>query len=155
LFERGFGFPYVPLGAKRNSYVYNIRGGGLAGIDRLDMAGAATGVWKADILYMNRSASVTFGGGSGGAYDPATNGGEFLYLLMEVGDAHDIAAIAEKIVNAIEAPCQFSVGELVIKPSIGIAIFPQDGVAGLELLKSADRAMYEAKRKRLGYAFAR
>jgi len=82
-------------------------------------------------------------------------GDEFLYLLMEVGDAHDIAAIAEKIVNAIQSPCKLSVGELVIKPSIGIAIFPQDGVAGLELLKSADRAMYEAKRKRLGYAFTR
>lgn len=82
-------------------------------------------------------------------------GDEFLYLLMEVGDAHDIVAIAEKIVNAIQAPCQLSVGELAIKPSIGIAIFPQDGVTGLELLKSADRAMYEAKRKRLGYAFVR
>ena len=82
-------------------------------------------------------------------------GDEFLYLLTEVGDIQEIEAIAEKIVNAIQVPCQLSVGELVIKPSIGIAIFPQDGAVGLELLKSADRAMYEAKRKRLGYAFAR
>lgn len=81
-------------------------------------------------------------------------GDEFLYLLMEIGDAQDVIFLAKKIVNAIQVPCQLSIGQLIIKPSIGISIFPKDGNTVNDLVKSADKAMYEAKRNRSGYAFA-
>jgi diguanylate cyclase len=81
-------------------------------------------------------------------------GDEFLYLLMEIGNEQDVAMIAEKIIKAIQAPCGPAVGDLVIKPSIGIAIFPKDGTTADTLVKSADKAMYRAKQDKCGYAFA-
>ncbi len=82
-------------------------------------------------------------------------GDEFLYLLMEVGDERDIAVVAEKIIKAIQTPCDISAGNLVIMPSIGISIFPKDGITADTLIKSADKAMYQAKRDKSGYSFAR
>lgn len=81
-------------------------------------------------------------------------GDEFLYLLIEVKERSDIALIAEKIVKTIQIPCVLSVGPLVINASIGISIFPRDGTTAEALLKSADKAMYEAKRRNRGYEFA-
>lgn len=74
--------------------------------------------------------------------------------MMEIGDVQDTIVIAEKLLNAIQAPCKFSIGELITKPSIGISIFPKDGTTGSELVKSADQAMYEAKQNKSGYALA-
>lgn len=85
-------------------------------------------------------------------------GDEFLYLLMDVKEQADIAMIAAKIVKAIQAPCNVGLRNLEIQPtvgaSIGIAIFPEHGTAAAALVKSADEAMYRAKRDASGYAFA-
>lgn len=85
-------------------------------------------------------------------------GDEFLYLLMEVGDETDIKLLVEKIIKAVQAPCDISVGTRSarhsIKASIGIALFPKNGTTAEMLIQSADRAMYRAKRENLGYAFA-
>lgn len=81
-------------------------------------------------------------------------GDEFLYLLMEFGDIHGVKIIAEKIANVIAAPCQLSIGELIIKSSIGISICPKDGITVFDLIKRADEAMYVAKRTKSSYAFA-
>ena len=81
-------------------------------------------------------------------------GDEFLYLLMDMKNEQDARTIAEKIIKAIQVPCKVRVGELTISPSIGISIFPKDGTTAEALSKSADAAMYEAKRSKSGYAFA-
>lgn len=81
-------------------------------------------------------------------------GDEFLYLLTDMTNEQDATTIAEKIIKAIQVPCQLSIGELIIKPSIGISIFPRDGTTAEALTKSADMAMYQAKRSKSGYAFA-
>jgi len=86
-------------------------------------------------------------------------GDEFLYLLMEAGAKQDIFHIAQKIIRAIQMPIEVSGGEcpvsLSIGASIGISIFPQDGSNADTLVRNADQAMYEAKRTKSGYAFAR
>jgi diguanylate cyclase (GGDEF)-like protein len=81
-------------------------------------------------------------------------GDEFLYLIMEVDSKEDIELIAEKIIKAIQAPCMVGKLELVITASIGISVFPDDGESADVLIKSADKAMYQAKRTKSGYAFA-
>ena len=85
-------------------------------------------------------------------------GDEFLYLLTEIRDEKDIAMIAEKIIKTIQAPCNVSVRDLNISPSIrasiGISIFPKDGTTADALVKSADKAMYRAKEAKSGYSFA-
>ncbi len=81
-------------------------------------------------------------------------GDEFLYLLLGMKNEQDARIIAEKIIQAVQIPCKLSVGDLIITPSIGISIFPKDGTTAESLTKSADAAMYQAKRSKSGYAFA-
>lgn len=86
-------------------------------------------------------------------------GAEFLFLLMEIREERDVIVIVEKILKAIEEPCEVSIRDLVINPllsaSIGISMFPKNGDTADALIKSADKAMYRAKRISAGYAFAR
>lgn len=85
-------------------------------------------------------------------------GDEFLCLLMEVRDEKSVAKIAEKIIQAIQAPCSVSLGdttiEVRVRASIGISIYPKDGFAADTLVKKADEAMYKAKQAQSGYSFA-
>ena len=85
-------------------------------------------------------------------------GDEFLYIMMNVRDAADVALIARRIITAVQAPCEMRVRdqaiELVVRASIGIALFPHDGNSADALLDSADKAMYRAKRAHSGYAFS-
>ena len=85
-------------------------------------------------------------------------GDEFLYLLQGIRNIEDIKQVAEKIINAVQAPCEIKGRErslnLSIQPSIGIAIFPNDGSSADALLDCADKAMYRAKREKSGYFFA-
>jgi two-component system cell cycle response regulator len=82
------------------------------------------------------------------------NGGdEFLYVLMNPRGGENIQRIAESLVKAIGQP--IDIGELrpVIKASIGIAIYPDNGTTGEQLIRNADAAMYRAKAVTNGCAF--
>jgi len=58
----------------------------------------------------------------------------------------DVAAIAEKLSQAIANPILMAAQEIQISASVGIAIYPQDGRIPTELISRADDAMYMAKR---------
>jgi diguanylate cyclase len=85
-------------------------------------------------------------------------GDEFLYLLVEMPDEATVAMIAEKIIVAIQEPMRISVRnlelDLVIRASVGISVSPRHGNCPHELVRSADLAMYQAKRSKSGYSFA-
>jgi len=86
-------------------------------------------------------------------------GDEFIYLLMEVENEDAITLIAQKIIESIQTPCNVNKPGFTHKPSvkasIGIALFPKNGTTAKQLIESADRAMYEAKRTKSGFNFAR
>lgn len=86
-------------------------------------------------------------------------GDEFLYLLTGIRDEANIAKIAEKIVQAVQAPCDIRLRDITISPrvkaSIGISIFPRHGATAQALIDSADEAMYRAKEAKSGIAFAK
>ena len=72
-------------------------------------------------------------------------GDEFVILLSEIEHPQDAALIAEKLLAAFALP-QLIVGhELYVSLSIGISIFPDDGVDAETLMQNADTAMYHAK----------
>jgi len=78
-------------------------------------------------------------------------GDEFAVLLPGVGLA-DAVRVAGAILQALEHPVTVE-GQLVdVHASIGIAAFPQHGVAAEELLQRADVAMYVAKRSGNSYS---
>ncbi len=85
-------------------------------------------------------------------------GDEFLCLLTEVRDRTAIVAIAKKLILAVQAPCNLRIGDLDLSPrikaSIGISVFPEDGATAEALVRSADEAMYRAKRAKSQYSFA-
>ncbi len=82
------------------------------------------------------------------------NGGdEFLYLVMDPGGNQNIGHIADSMFRTIAMPVSVAGLEFTIKPSIGIAIYPDQGSVGDELIKSADTAMYDAKKNSRGIVF--
>ena len=72
-------------------------------------------------------------------------GDEFVVILPSIGSPADAATIASKIIAALAAPIDADAHELHTTPSIGISLFPMDGVDSDTLLKHADTAMYHAK----------
>ncbi|KIF80629.1 two-component system response regulator [Noviherbaspirillum autotrophicum] len=82
------------------------------------------------------------------------SGDEFVVLLAGLHDVQDAALVANKIVRTVAEPCLIGGRELRVSPSIGIAIFPDDGQNMEELLRNADTAMYHAKQEGRGrYSF--
>ena len=72
-------------------------------------------------------------------------GGDEFTLLLPQMDAEAAAHLAQAIITRISAPWQFEGLELIVTPSIGIAMFPGDGQAVDALLQAGDTAMYRAK----------
>ena len=72
-------------------------------------------------------------------------GDEFIVVLSGQPGALLAEQAAELILAALAAPFQQGSYELVVTPSIGIALFPDHGTNAQTLLKNADSAMYEAK----------
>ncbi|HUP61693.1 MAG TPA: PAS domain S-box protein [Thermoanaerobaculia bacterium] len=72
-------------------------------------------------------------------------GDEFTILLADLLDRRGAAAVAQKVLEAVRHPVQVGEHELYVTTSIGIAVFPDDGIDAEGLLKHADRAMYRAK----------
>lgn len=77
-------------------------------------------------------------------------GDEFLVLLAEITQASDAVHITEKMLAALAAPCPFGEHLVQLSGSIGIAVYPEDGVDAATLIGHADAAMYHAKQGRLG-----
>jgi diguanylate cyclase (GGDEF)-like protein len=72
-------------------------------------------------------------------------GDEFIIVLRQIAGPDDAVLVAEKIINALATPLSVQGHDLRVTPSIGISIFPDDGVGALQLMKNADTAMYHAK----------
>ncbi|QHM72410.1 putative bifunctional diguanylate cyclase/phosphodiesterase [Mixta intestinalis] len=89
-----------------------------------------------------------------GHYTLARLGGDEFVLLTEIDDPNDAATIADALVKQIEKPFTLSRYELMVSLSIGIAVYPGDGVDERELMFNADAAMYHTKNNgRNGYNF--
>ncbi len=73
-------------------------------------------------------------------------GDEFTVILSDIHDARQIDRVAQNIINALREPYYLD-GELVYNSaSIGITLYPNDGLELDTLLKNADQAMFEAKK---------
>jgi diguanylate cyclase (GGDEF)-like protein/PAS domain S-box-containing protein len=74
-------------------------------------------------------------------------GGDEFVVLLENGDAPDHAStVARKILDALDVPFSLQGHSLHMRPSIGIAQYPDDGQEENHLLSHADTAMYQAKK---------
>ncbi len=86
--------------------------------------------------------------------DPVANGAiklarlggdEFVIKLYDVDAEDGVSMVASRIIQELTPPFTCAGHQFVVTPSIGIALYPQDGLTGEELLMNADSAMYRAK----------
>ena len=73
-------------------------------------------------------------------------GDEFVVLLPAIESQKDASRVGEKILLALNQPFLLAGHTLEISGSIGIAVFPEHGKVEKLLVKSADIAMYHAKK---------
>lgn len=72
-------------------------------------------------------------------------GDEFTVVLSDVDDISHIEKVAKRILHTLSEPISLQSHNPVVTPSIGIAVFPQDGEDPDALIRNADTAMYVAK----------
>jgi diguanylate cyclase len=74
-------------------------------------------------------------------------GDEFMVVLPNIRSADEASSVAARLIADLQAPMRLDLHTLVVTPSIGISMYPADGVDVDTLLRNADLAMYYAKRK--------
>jgi diguanylate cyclase (GGDEF)-like protein/PAS domain S-box-containing protein len=81
-------------------------------------------------------------------------GDEFVVLLSEVEQSEDPAITARRMLEAVAQPHSIDHHDLHVTASIGVSVYPDDGLDAETLIKNADTAMYQAKENgRQGYQF--
>jgi len=74
-------------------------------------------------------------------------GDEFVILFNDLDDLQVVNMLAERIISNLSFSVPAGRNKLFITASIGISIYPRDGNNEELLLRNADNAMYQAKRK--------
>jgi diguanylate cyclase (GGDEF)-like protein len=83
-----------------------------------------------------------------GAGDLGRLGGdEFVAMLPQISGRDAASAAADRIIVALQQPVRLGHHEIVVTPSVGIAISPDDGTDAATLLHNSDLAMYFSKRR--------
>jgi diguanylate cyclase (GGDEF)-like protein len=76
---------------------------------------------------------------------PSRMGGDEFMLLLPTVDASGAARVANKLLESLANPYAIGQSEIVLTPSIGIAMYPEDGEDFETLYRHADAAMYSVK----------
>ena len=75
-------------------------------------------------------------------------GDEFILVLEHLRHPQQAAHVASAILDTLQQPFTLDGGEQVyVRASIGISLFPDDGQDAAELIRNADAAMYDSKRR--------
>ena len=75
------------------------------------------------------------------------SGDEFVVCLEDFGEASNAAAAAQKLLLVLSERYEIGHSEVFATPSIGIALYPDSGDSAERMVKAADIAMYEAKKR--------
>jgi len=97
------------------------------------------------INYFSDSSAAEESGKEGSTEIARLGGDEFTVVLSDVSDIADIEKVARRILNSLSEPIALQSHNPVVTPSIGIALYPQDGNDPDTLIRNADTAMYVAK----------
>jgi predicted signal transduction protein with EAL and GGDEF domain len=77
-------------------------------------------------------------------------GDEFAIVTTECGDRSDVEQLAKELIAATSNSITLVSGEVTVETSIGIVVFPRDGLDASDLLRNADLALYRAKEQGRG-----
>ena len=77
-------------------------------------------------------------------------GDEFVMVIERMTDRTRVQRIGERIVESLGKPITVTSGTATIGASVGVAVYPSNGVTPDDLLKAADSAMYDVKKSTKG-----
>jgi diguanylate cyclase (GGDEF)-like protein len=143
--------------------------------DRLaqELAAAATGLTRGALMYVDldhfKRVNDTLGHSAGdqllsvvahrlkactkeGDTVARLGGDEFTVLLRNVGDADTVRQIADRVIRSLALPANLGGRDYQMRASVGVTLFPDDGVDLEEVIRQADLAMYRAKSQGRGRA---
>jgi diguanylate cyclase (GGDEF)-like protein/PAS domain S-box-containing protein len=72
-------------------------------------------------------------------------GDEFVVLMEDIGRSANAGIAAEKLMSIFDEPIQLEGRDIAVASSLGISLYPRDGVDPATLLRNADAAMFRAK----------
>ncbi|HEX4584169.1 MAG TPA: EAL domain-containing protein [Burkholderiaceae bacterium] len=113
-------------------------------LDRFKRANDTLGHAIGDALLRQAAERIT-GNLRAGDIVARLGGDEFTILLGNLACARDAGTVARQMIKALSRPFEVDGHTIYVGASVGIAIYPQDGTEGADLLKKADSAMYRAK----------
>jgi diguanylate cyclase (GGDEF)-like protein len=143
--------------------------------DRLaqELAGAATGLTRGALMYVDldhfKRVNDTLGHSAGdqllsivahrlkactkdGDTVARLGGDEFVVLLRNVGDAETARQIADRVIRSLALAANLGGRDYQMRASVGVTLFPDDGVDLEDVIRQADLAMYRAKAQGRGRA---
>ncbi len=143
--------------------------------DRLaqELAAAATGLTRGALMYVDldhfKRVNDTLGHSAGdqllsivahrlkactkeGDTVARLGGDEFTVLLRNVGDVDTVRQIADRVIRSLALPANLGGRDYQMRASVGVTLFPDDGVDLEEVIRQADLAMYRAKSQGRGRA---
>ncbi len=134
------------------------REGGMVAIHAIDLdyfkaANDRFGHPVGDALLKQVAGRLTSLAGPGGLV-VRMGGDEFILIQPGARSRNEAELLAQRIVGTVSAAYCVAGHEVVIGASIGVAMSPDDGQSVEALLSRSDKALYQAKARRGGYAFA-
>lgn len=82
-------------------------------------------------------------------------GDEFTVIATRIKDSYGLSRLAEELIESLVRPIELAGQKIRVGASIGISMMPEDSENMDTLIRQADIAMYEAKRRGKGtYCFA-
>ena len=80
-------------------------------------------------------------------------GDEFAVILMHPPASRAASRVARKLIKAVSEPFKLKQRRYAIGASVGISVYPDDGLDAHTLLRQADLAMYQAKQRHSGFEY--
>ena len=113
------------------------------GLDGVERVAQTLGHDAADELLREVARRIT--SAAAGAFVAHASEAQFALLLPAVKDASELVARAEQVLAALDAPIRLASHELWIAATAGTALSPHDGDNGDAVLRSAERALAQAR----------
>lgn len=121
-------------------------------LDRFKKANDTYGHHAGDAVLVEVSQRLTeFNRAEDTFYRP---GGDEFTAIIHIDDISEVEPILMRIIDSIAVPITFKDHNISIGISIGVALFPQNGITADALINAADSAMYIAKQNDQHIAFA-